>query len=320
MKLILPVIVIAALVSASEAKTVRVAVPSQSMAQIALYAAQEKGYFQEEGLDVELILMPAPVANLALIGGNVDFTTVPAAALNAALRGATLRILFNTFHRPMHWLYARPQITELRELKGRRIGVDGLGGAMEILVQEILQKQGLKNEKDIVVLGLGVQSNRYAALQTGIADAVILTFPFNFTAQQTGFRELVAFMQQDELIQLAGAIVAREPLADPLVVEKFIRGTLKGLLYIRANRGGAATILARRIRIKDDLALRIYDLAYPAMSMDGTLKEELQKKELAQNLKRLGLKDSPPVEKFFDFSLVQKARAALDTQKWQAKP
>ena len=48
MKLILPVIVIAALVSASEAKTVRVAVPSQSMAQIALYAAQEKGYFQEK--------------------------------------------------------------------------------------------------------------------------------------------------------------------------------------------------------------------------------------------------------------------------------
>ena len=167
MKLILPVIVIAALVSASEAKTVRVAVPSQSMAQIALYAGQEKGYYQEEGLDVELILMPAPVANLALIGGNVDFTTVPAAALNAALRGATLRILFNTFHRPMHWLYARPQIGEVRELKGKRIGVDGLGGAMEILVQEILQRHGLKNEKDIVVLGLGVQSNRYAALQTG---------------------------------------------------------------------------------------------------------------------------------------------------------
>ena len=320
MKLILPVIIIAALVSASEARIVRVAVPSQSMAQIALYAGQEKGYYREEGLDVELILMPAPVANLALIGGNVDFTTVPAAALNAALRGASLRILFSTFHRPMHWLYARPQVGEIKELKGKRIGVDGLGGAMEILVQEVLQRHGLKNEKDIVVLGLGVQSNRYAALQTGVADAVILTFPFNFTAQQAGFRELVAFMQQDDMVQLAGGVVAREPLGDPLLVEKFIRGTLKGLLYVRANRAGAASILAHRIKIKDDLALRIYDLAYPGMSMDGTLNEELQRKELTQNLKRLGLRQSSGVEKFFDFSLVQKTRAGLDAQKWKAGP
>ena len=320
MKLILPVIIMAALVSASEARTVKVAVPSQSMAQIALYAGQEKGYYREEGLDVELILMPAPVANLALIGGNVDFTTVPAAALNAALRGAALRILFSTFHRPMHWLYARPQVGALKELKGKRIGVDGLGGAMEILVQEILQRHGLNNEKDIVMLGLGVQANRYAALQTGVADAVILTFPFNFTAQQAGFRELVAFMQQDELVQLAGGIVARDPLADPLLAERFMRGTLKGLLYARAHRAGAATVLAQRIKIKDDLALRIYDLAYPAMSVDGTLNEDLQRKELNQNLKRLGLKQAPGVEKFFDFSLVQKTRAGLDAQKWKAAP
>jgi ABC-type nitrate/sulfonate/bicarbonate transport system substrate-binding protein len=320
MKFLLAVILIAALAGASDARTVTVAVPSQSMAQIALYGGQEKGYYREEGLDVELILMTAPVANLALIGGNVDFTTVPAAALNAALRGAPLRIIFNTFHKPMHWLYSRPQVREMKDLKGKRIGVDGLGGAMELLVQEILQRQGLKNEKDIHILGLGVQSNRYTALQTGAADAVILTFPFNFTAQQAGFRELVSFMKQDDMVQLAGAIVTREPLSDPSLVERFIRGTLKGLLYARANRAGAGSILARRIKINDELALRIYDLAHPGMSTDGTLQEELQQKELEQNLRRIGSKESPPVGKFFDFSLARKARAELDQMKWKPGP
>jgi ABC-type nitrate/sulfonate/bicarbonate transport system substrate-binding protein len=52
MKLVLSVIVIAVLVSASEAKTLRVAVPSQSMAQIALHAGQDNGYYREEGLDM----------------------------------------------------------------------------------------------------------------------------------------------------------------------------------------------------------------------------------------------------------------------------
>jgi ABC-type nitrate/sulfonate/bicarbonate transport system substrate-binding protein len=93
---------------AADAK-VRVAIPSESMAQIAFYVGIEKGYYKQEGLDVELILMRAPVANLSLIGGDVNFSTVPAAALNAALRGAPLRVIYSTFYRPMHWLYAKPQ-------------------------------------------------------------------------------------------------------------------------------------------------------------------------------------------------------------------
>ena len=317
MKFLATIILIVAFASASEAKIVSVAIPSQSMAQIALYAAQEKGYYREESLDVELILMTAPVANLALIGGNVDFSTVPAAALNAAIRGAPLRIVFSTFHRPMHWLYSGPQIREMKELKGKRIGVDGFGGAMEMLVQEILQRHGLRNDKDTVILALGVQSNRFTALQSGAVDAVILTFAFNFTAQEAGFRELISFMKQDDMVQLAGGIVVREPLSDPSLVEKFIRATLKGLLYARDNRAGTAAILARRIKIKDDLAIRIYDLARPGMSLDGTLGPELQKKELNQTLARTGLKETPPVEKFFDFSLVRKTRAELEATKWK---
>jgi NitT/TauT family transport system substrate-binding protein len=318
MKLIISLIAVFGVFAVSEARTVRVAVPSQSMAQIALYVAQDKGYYRDEGLDVELILMTAPVANLALIGGNVEFSTVPAAALNAAVRGAPLRILFSSFHRPMHWLYSRPQIREMKDLKGRKIGVDGFGGAMEMLVQEILQRHGLKNDKDIVILALGVQSNRFTALQSGIADAAILTFPFNFAAQEAGFRELVSFMKQDKLVQLAGGVVARDPPPDPSLVEKFIRATLKGLLYARDNRGGTAAILARRIKIKDDLALRIYDLARPGMSMDGALGSDLQKKELNQTLARTGLKETPPVERFFDFSLVRRIRAELEVAKWKA--
>jgi ABC-type nitrate/sulfonate/bicarbonate transport system substrate-binding protein len=97
--------------AAAESK-VRVAIPSESMAQIAFYVGLEKDYYKEEGLDVELILMGAPVANLSLIGGDVDFSTVPAAALTAAVRGAPLRVVYSTFYRPMHWLYAKPHISQ----------------------------------------------------------------------------------------------------------------------------------------------------------------------------------------------------------------
>jgi ABC-type nitrate/sulfonate/bicarbonate transport system substrate-binding protein len=303
-------------IAAAADSKVRVAIPSESMAQIAFYVGIEKGYYQQEGLDVELILMRAPVANLSLIGGNVNFSTVPAAALNAALRGAALRVVYSTFYRPMHWLYAKPQIRDVKDLKNKRIGVDGRGGAMEMLMREILEKNGIKDEKNTPLLALGVQSNRFTALESGVVDATILTFPLNFTAESTGFRQLASFLEQDEMVQLAGTLVLREPVSDPSSVEKFLKGTMKGFLFARANRAETAAILGRRIKIKNDLALRIYDLARPGMSPDGTVREDLQKKVLDQTVELVGLKQSPPTQKFFDFSMVKKVRAELEATKW----
>lgn len=88
----------------SQAKTVRVGIPGHNITQAAFYLAKEKGYYRDEGLEIQLITMPAPVSNLALIGGNVDFTSVPTAAITAALRGAPLRVLFTSFDRPLFWL------------------------------------------------------------------------------------------------------------------------------------------------------------------------------------------------------------------------
>jgi len=63
----------------------------------------------------------------------------------------------------------------------------------------------------------------------------------------------------------------------------------------------SSAILACRIKINNDLALRIYDLDIPGMSPDGTVPEDLQKKLLDQTVKLVGLKQSPPTQKCFDF-------------------
>jgi ABC-type nitrate/sulfonate/bicarbonate transport system substrate-binding protein len=70
------------------ATTVNVAVPSFSMSLVAFMAAKERGYYRQEGLDVNFVLMPAAIASRALIAGNVDFATVGGSALTASLGGA----------------------------------------------------------------------------------------------------------------------------------------------------------------------------------------------------------------------------------------
>lgn len=68
---ILHAVVLAAIVLEStpaNAKAVRLAIPGYNITQIAFFAAKDKGYFKEEGLDVELIQMTGNLANLALMG------------------------------------------------------------------------------------------------------------------------------------------------------------------------------------------------------------------------------------------------------------
>src|ERR1043166_197153 len=295
------------------------AVATFSQSVLPMVVAQEKGYFREEDLDLSLILMIAAVANMALIGGNVDFISSGPSVVGAIARGAPVKFLFLCFNRPMHWLYARPEIKDVKGLKGKKIGVSAIGGSTQFLVQEILKRHGLDAARDVTLLGVGTTANRYAALQSATIDATNLTPPFNFRAEESGFRALVAFVKEDYLFEPAGAIVVRDHLfqSDPLLIEKFIRATLKGLLYIRQNRAGSVPILARLMKIQDDMAAKIYDLVLPGLTVDGTLNPELQKKVLEFVFRVQGIKGTPAAEKFYDFAPVRRIRAELDAKKWK---
>jgi NitT/TauT family transport system substrate-binding protein len=308
-------------VSNGEARGVNVAIPTRGMPVIAFSAALERGYYREEGLDVQLILMSAGVATRALIGGDVDFTTAGGAGLVPILSGAPLRFVFTSFNRPMFWLYAKPDIRSIKDLKGRRVGVSNIGSGPDSLLREVLKRNGLEGGRDVPILALGLQGNIYAGLVSGSVDAAMLAPPFNFMAEGGGFRELVSFIKQD-FVELQGSILTRESLlqTDRALVEKFVRGTLKGLTYAREQRSGTVPILARNLKVDEGLAAKIYDAVRPAMIQDGSLNEEAQRKALEHVLRRMDMKEPPDLNRIFDFSLARKVRAELEVKGWKARP
>jgi NitT/TauT family transport system substrate-binding protein len=308
---------LAAAVPVSQAKTVRVGIPGHNITQAAFYLARERGYYRDEGLEVQLIMMPAPVSNLALIGGNVDFTSVPTAAITAALRGAPLRVLFTSFDRPLFWLYSRPEIRDLKALRGKKIGTSGLGAA-ETLLRDFLKRHGLEAGRDVTLVNTGADAVRYQSVVGGATDATVITLPWNFSAEDSGLRNLVAFTKED-MIQLTGSVVVRDGTlqTDPELVEKFISATLKGHLAVRENRAEAISVLTRNIKIADSLAAKSYDVIRPALTADGGLSEEAQRKALDLILQVQGVKEFPPVERFFNFAVQRGVSAALKNKGWR---
>ena len=140
-------VLLASVATTAEARKVQMAVATFSQSVLPMVVAQEKGYFREDDLDVELILMTASVANMALLGGNVDFISSGPSVISAIARGAPLKFVFICFNRPMHWLYAKPEIKDVKGLKGKKIGVSALGASTHFLVQEILKRYGLDSAR-----------------------------------------------------------------------------------------------------------------------------------------------------------------------------
>jgi NitT/TauT family transport system substrate-binding protein len=304
-----------------QSKTVRTAIPAQNLTALAFYVAQEKGYYRAEGLDVQLILMSAPVSAVALIGGDLEFSTAAGAAMTAAVRGAPLSFLFHTYYLPLYWLYVRPEIGNVAALKGRKIGVSGIGSGPYFLVLELLKKHGLEAGRDVAILTTGVQSASFAALASGAVDATSLSPPFMFKAQQAGFRELVAFVKED-FVELQSAVVVRKEFlkTDSEVVEKFLRGTIKGLLYARQVRSGTIPIVARLLKIDEETAAKTYDLYRSAMTSDGTVSKETQARFMNEIAKRMSLKESPAVENVFNYSTSRKISREIESSGWKPGP
>jgi len=304
------------LAGTAEARKIQVAVPGFSQ-NMAFSAAKLAGYYQAEDLDVEFVLMSAGTSVQALIGGSVDFALVGGAAVTSILRGAPIRFVLASFYRPVYFVYAKPEVREVKDLKGKKLGVANVGAASDFLLREALNMYGL-DDKEVAILGVGLPTTRVAALVAGTIDATIVNIPHNFRLQQAGFRELVSFPQLN-LVELSAPITVRDRVlqTDPLLVERFTRATLKGIHLARNERSRIIPIIANNVKVDEALAAKTYDLYRAAMTTDGTLSEDLQRKSLEVYVKLAGLKTQPSLDKIFDFGLTRKIFNELESSGWK---
>ena len=298
----------------AEARLVNVAVGGH-VALIAFHSAIENGYYKQEDLDVKLILTRAPVASQALIGGSVDFSTSGGNGLSAILAGAPIRILFTSFHRPMASLWVRDNVRDIKELKGKKVGLPGgPGSGYDTNLREVLRVYGVEEDREVAIVGITDSAATLPALRTGAVDAAVLAAQYSIRAEEAGFRELLIFTREDlKLVQHQGSIIAREELlkSDPVFVEKFVKATLKGFLYTRANPARAVPAWSRYNRIKQDDGQKMFTKYFlPSMTLDGTLTKESQERGVAQYTKRTASREIT-LEKIFDNSFIRRARAQL---------
>lgn len=203
------IVAVPAITNAQGLRKVNVTIPALTESSITFFVAREKGYWRDEGLDVELILARAAPSIQAVIAGNVEFGTAGGSALLPISRGLPMTFLFATFDRANFSLYAMPQIRSVRELKGKKIGISSFGSGPDSLVRDFLADHGIDGGRDATILAVGSGMERFIALKTGSVDAAMLSPSAYIMAEEGGFRELVSFVKQRDYVYLQGGIIAR---------------------------------------------------------------------------------------------------------------
>ncbi|HEX5020553.1 MAG TPA: ABC transporter substrate-binding protein [Candidatus Binatia bacterium] len=294
----------------AQLRTVRFSVSAASIAEVPFRIANIKGFYRDEGLDVEVILIRGAVGMQALLGGSVDYTSASGSTIAAAVRGIPVKLVFIASAKPQFDLISQPQIRSIADLKGKHLGISSRGGAVDLLTQLIVQKNGLVPNKDVVSLVVGGQEDTVLALRTGRIAAALLTPPRPLILQREGFNRLAYSGDYMPSYPSGGIGVTDEKIKNnPNDVLAFVKGSVRGLQFARHNRAETIKILSDYFNIKDKtLSEQFFELYLSRLPADGSADEAWMKGAIDFTQKSLGgpEKEIPP-SRVFDFSFVQKA-------------
>lgn len=300
--------------SAGNLTRVRMGLAARSTTSMPYFVAKERGFFREEGLDVELIVMQAIQTIQATLGNSTQFASATGSAVSAAVRGADMRVIFAVTDRPSFDLIVQPGITNIQQLRGKKIGTGGVGSLAEILARRILIANNVPLD-EVSILATGPSHVTYLSLKAKVIDAAPLQMPLTFTAQDEGFRKLASARDVYQSVQGGLATTKAMLTEQPELVTKVVRAMLRATRLIKSDRKFAIDFLKGPWvdlgKDPEKIAARVYDVAGPDFLEHGTVSEEVQKQMIADASLRVKPKQPVTPEQVFDFSIVRKISETL---------
>lgn len=286
----------------AQAAKVRISYSSRSNSNIPFQVALNKGFFGEEGMDVEMIQVNPRLAGTALLNGDLDFSTTFGTTLRGIVGGFPLKFVAVSVKKSEHFLVGRPEFKEIKELAGKKLGVATLFGSDQRAAEEMLRGKGYSPNL-MKPVALGESPVRAQALRAGAVDAVALSSPFDLALKAEGFRLLAGPQDVQIALPTSGIAVANRMLQqNPALIKRAIRGLLKAQRYLYDNRRDVVALMIRYLDQTQDVAERSYDIVTASISRNGEITD--QEWDILTEKKK-------PVDEVRDFTLLREAQKEL---------
>jgi NitT/TauT family transport system substrate-binding protein len=293
------------------ADKIRFGFPDLAAQFIPLPLAEKKDFLKEQGLQGEFIRIRPAISSAALVSGEIDLDTVLGNGIGAAIRGIPVKVVACYVPAAPLALIARPELKSVQDLKGKAIGLNTYGGALESTARLIVKHFGLDPDRDVKFLATGTVDSRFAAMKQGLTAATLGSPPLDFLGKKLGF---IVLARAHELFNLpASGLVAsvRKIKEKPDEIKRVIKAGIKGSRYIRQDRDGTLPVMMEWLKIDKEIASVTYESVWKAFSENGSLPENGLRVAI-EEAKRVGkVERDVALSEVADLSILREAQKEL---------
>ena len=238
------------MISKAGAQTyIKIGIISPTFGHAPFYVARDKGFFRNEGLVGEVIVMNRDDLILqSLVSDSIQFGNIsPSALLPARDQGLTnVKMIAGSFNGTTYSIIAQSKFKTLEQLKGAKLAVSSLQAGSTQVLKYILKQRGLLYPRDYALLRAGGTTLRWAAIQTQQVDATILAEPVSIIAQEKGLTNLGDAYKLVPGYQLAGVWIKEEwAKKNRDLTLRFVRAFHNALTWLHDNRSEAIELLPK---------------------------------------------------------------------------
>jgi NitT/TauT family transport system substrate-binding protein len=237
---------------------VRIAYSGISGSQTAIWVAYEQGFFRKYGLDVELIYIEgAPLVVQTLVSGDVTAALVSGAAvIQSNLQGSAVVMTAGFLNTLDYKLMVSKDITQPDHLKGKSLAVSRFGSSSDFATRYALETYGLVPGKDVTLVQIGSQPERFAALASGRIQGALIAIPVTAKATKAGFNTL-ADLQMLGLEYPQNALAVTQGLikSKPALVLNMTKAFVEAIHYFKTHRKETLAIYRKYLKTDDMDAL-----------------------------------------------------------------
>jgi len=227
---------------------------SKTLGYSPLWVGTKKGFFEQQGLDVQLVLLRGmPMTVQALSAGSLHIGSGGAEPyIDASERGLDFILTGGVINGTAQYIVAAKHIKTYEDLRGATLGTASLTGGTITVLREALKLKGLEYPRDYKLLVIaGGSATNLAALQSGQITATTVAVPLNFAAEEAGFNVIGKLSDSVPFFQ-TNVIAMRKSWAEknrPIAV-RFMRAMVQSLRWLHDNRDAAVEFLSKEMQLK----------------------------------------------------------------------
>ena len=277
--------------------------------------ANEKGFFDKEGLKVQLITFRGTNLMLtALLTGDLDYATILPFLTGAAARGLPVRILAAVTKNSSYFMVARPEIDNVKALRGKKIRINSFGSSADYAAYAALSRSGMDPNKDLTILAIGGGTpERLAAVVSGSVDATVITSPAEYAAEKQGLRIVMSAQELGQFVRIpiTGIGATQKKMEkDPDEIVRLLRALRLSTLYLLQNPEYSVALFQKIMREEPALADKLFKLYRDQYNPELTLPDSVIDDLLAVGTFRLKEKPKAALSQqaVRDWSFAEKAR------------